>query len=223
MQTGRERLADVLAGQPTNRAEIGFLHLHANAEESVALDVIESRLLMEFVPRVISGPELIFRSLRRPQAPLQKAATAVERARLEDILDGKQSPTSAELQSILQSRAAYTLSAEEVELLETYLRQARYSEASALREAWRCEEPHTCRTPYEPLLDCDEFDDIERRAEAAIARCSDHRAPNCACWLGARDWLWNTRKQYPDKSPEGWYASHLWAQLEEAERTLRKQ
>jgi hypothetical protein len=72
------------------------------------------------------------------------------------------------------------------------------------------------RTPY-GYVDVEPFEQIRRQAESAIARCKDHKPPNCACWNFARTWLWQVRVKLPERSPESHTARRIWIELEEVE------
>lgn len=78
------------------------------------------------------------------------------------------------------------------------------------------------RTPYGPLTEFKNFEDLQLKAESAIHRCSNHKPPNCACWQDARTQLWNARRRYPDRSPESWFALEIWNSLEATEQHSRK-
>jgi len=72
-------------------------------------------------------------------------------------------------------------------------------------------------TPFGILPDYDDFERIQRSAENAIRNCKSHKPPNCGCWASTRNWLWNSRKRYPQRSPEGWWLSKIWQELENTE------
>ena len=156
-----------------------------------------------------------FEALRRPLALTEPERISAET--IQAALRGCPTPPEV-IDELLSEADVYRLTEEQQATL-----RARLSDAIA-PGFWAMKARHTdpARTPYGFLGDIDAFEQIKKYAEQAIARCREHRAPNCECWAGARHWLWQARGRYPERSPESWLALQIWNALEQTERQMKE-
>lgn len=74
-------------------------------------------------------------------------------------------------------------------------------------------------TPH-GLVERDWVNRLLRAGAEAIARCRNHRPPNCQCWSASRVALWQAQAN-GEKTPEAWCATSIYAFLEDLELSSR--
>jgi len=74
-------------------------------------------------------------------------------------------------------------------------------------------------TPY-GLISREWVNQQMRTGSQAIARCRNHRPPECSCWVASRTSLWQASASGV-KTPEGWAAARVYNLLTEMELSSR--
>ena len=204
-----ERLRQLLSGERVaeSRSELIDLRYLATPFERVQLDRLESELIRALTPPPVSQAELTRRALRRfePASPGPKESSA---EMVRGILDGHIAATRATLHELLDNAAQTGLSTEDQGRLRTLLHVPPARPSVDIGHQ---------RTPFGFVSDDESFNATKLHAERSIAHCPHHKLPNCNCWSDARAWLWQIRKQHPERSAESWLALKIWEQLETLE------
>ena len=178
---------------------------------------------------------MLYRQISTPSPPEAKPAQAAEAKKIElklartdvnDIIERQRAASGEELQFILDNAKDLRLTLGEKNQLSVDLTMKMAQRARQVNG--RREDPAAqfisttlglAETPY-GLISRDWINNQLRAGAQSIARCRNHRPPNCQCWAASRVTLWQAQAD-GSKSPEGWAASRIFDFLEELELSSR--
>jgi hypothetical protein len=186
-------------------------------------------MTLSYIPLV----ERLYREIATPKPPPQQPAPVAEakpialtRADVDAIIKRQRSASPNELQFMIDHARDLGLTDGErnqigVDLSIAMAQRAR--QANSRRES-----PSTeflsqvlgyAETPH-GLIDRAWVNQQMRAGAQAIARCSNHRPPECQCWSVSRAILWQASSSGP-KTPEGWAAVRVYEFLADLELASR--